>query len=608
MKTFYLRVRYTTVLLILLKLAGTDTFGQAPVINSLKLNGQLTWTYGYDAQTNHIARLETSPDLWTWHPIFYDFVSTNVYPPTNWPPPYYTLPTHVVRTNLVSFSPTNGFFRIAVQTNIPDPTLVLHLSFDDNFTNNGIVLDESGYGNHGFQYQTNRWPSTTIGPDGSQAALFHIYSDPFFTPIPANGFGVSGDYIVIKHTPELDYLTNATIAVWADYFAYDTNAIDIPWDTTLISAGGADVDYSWTVGRLNSGNTFFSFGTRILGFPDDATAMSGDSGGWHYYVLTFDGTTLKGYYQGTNFVSVPLPGVSALRLGGTYIGIGCWNHDGTPQLYDDDGQPNIGWITGAVDDIRIYRRTLNDAEVLALFSTFDHQPPTVPTGLQARAAASSQIELRWTPATDAFYLAGYTIRRNGAVVGTASSPMYVDTGLAPSTQYTYTIDAFDGAGNHSVQSLPLVTNTPASGSPIQVIVDDSDGAPWVSAAGSWAFDVGYVGSLYNSFHFGRASTGGQSVTLRPNLPQAGTYAVYLWYGEVGGPSVPTFVMATDVPVNIVTGGVTNTVIVNQQINFANWYSLGSYSFSAGTNNFVRIGVSGDQTTSYTAADAVMFVK
>jgi hyaluronate lyase len=57
----------------------------------------------------------------------------------------------------------------------------------------------------------------------------------------------------------------------------------------------------------------------------------------------------------------------------------------------------------------------------------------------------------------------------------------------------------------------------------------------------------------------------------------------------------------------VSSTATNTVSVNEQINYASWNYLGTYSFSAGTNGFVRIrtdGTGGDVVS----ADAVRFVK
>ena len=93
--------------------------------------------------------------------------------------------------------------------------------------------------------------------------------------------------------------------------------------------------------------------------------------------------------------------------------------------------------------------------------TVDSQPPTVLQNLTASAASSSAISLSWTASTDNVGVTGYTIYRGGVQVGTSSTNSYMDTGLAASTQYTYTVDAFDAAGNHSAQSTSASATTAA---------------------------------------------------------------------------------------------------------------------------------------------------
>ncbi|MDR3642147.1 MAG: fibronectin type III domain-containing protein [Candidatus Doudnabacteria bacterium] len=98
-------------------------------------------------------------------------------------------------------------------------------------------------------------------------------------------------------------------------------------------------------------------------------------------------------------------------------------------------------------------------------SVADTQPPTIPTNLSATAVSSSAINLSWTASTDNVGVTAYTIYRGGTQVGTSATNSYSDTGLTASTQYTYTVDAVDGAGNHSSQSASSQATTQSAPPP-----------------------------------------------------------------------------------------------------------------------------------------------
>ena len=96
--------------------------------------------------------------------------------------------------------------------------------------------------------------------------------------------------------------------------------------------------------------------------------------------------------------------------------------------------------------------------------TADTQPPSTPTGLAAVVGGASQISLSWNAATDNTGVTGYTVYRDGSVIATTNGPnatTYTDTGVAPGTTYTYTVDAFDSAGNHSAPSAAVTATTPS---------------------------------------------------------------------------------------------------------------------------------------------------
>ena len=92
----------------------------------------------------------------------------------------------------------------------------------------------------------------------------------------------------------------------------------------------------------------------------------------------------------------------------------------------------------------------------------DTTPPTVPTDVSATPIFPTVIHIDWNASTDNVGVAGYNVYRDGVFVGsTSTKTKYNDTGLTPNTTYTYTITAFDAAGNMSAQSTPVSATTPA---------------------------------------------------------------------------------------------------------------------------------------------------
>src|SRR5260221_5055564 len=85
--------------------------------------------------------------------------------------------------------------------------------------------------------------------------------------------------------------------------------------------------------------------------------------------------------------------------------------------------------------------------------------PTVPGGLAALAASSSQIKLSWKASTDNASGAGYNVFRNGVQIATTSALTYANTGLLPATTYGFAVAAFDAAGNSSAQSAAVSKRT-----------------------------------------------------------------------------------------------------------------------------------------------------
>ncbi|TBL71517.1 discoidin domain-containing protein [Paenibacillus thalictri] len=89
----------------------------------------------------------------------------------------------------------------------------------------------------------------------------------------------------------------------------------------------------------------------------------------------------------------------------------------------------------------------------------DTAAPSIPAGLSAVAVSGSQINLSWTASTDNVGVTGYDIYRGGSFLKNVTGTSASDTGLSPSTTYSYTVRAKDAAGNASAASAAASATT-----------------------------------------------------------------------------------------------------------------------------------------------------
>jgi hypothetical protein len=175
---------------------------------------------------------------------------------------------------------------------------------------------------------------------------------------------------------------------------------------------------------------------------------------------------------------------------------------------------------------------------------------------------------------------------------------YASAGLATGT-YSGAIVVTGAGATQTVAVLLTVTNTPVP--PVAEVIVDNTNTPNVTLVGAWTTSTwapGYWAANY--LHDGNAGKGTKSATFRPNLPVGGTYEVSMWW-----PAQTSYAWASNAPVDILSSSGTNTLLVNQKTNGSRWVVLGTYTFAAGTNGWVRIRT-GNTTGTYVIADAVRF--
>jgi exo-beta-1,3-glucanase (GH17 family) len=94
----------------------------------------------------------------------------------------------------------------------------------------------------------------------------------------------------------------------------------------------------------------------------------------------------------------------------------------------------------------------------------DTQAPTVPGGLAVAGTTQNSVSISWVGSGDNLGVAGYKIFRNSlpSPIGTTTNTVFTDTGLTPATTYTYTVAAFDAAGNVSATPPAVTAKTAAT--------------------------------------------------------------------------------------------------------------------------------------------------
>ena len=113
----------------------------------------------------------------------------------------------------------------------------------------------------------------------------------------------------------------------------------------------------------------------------------------------------------------------------------------------------------------------------------DYTAPNAPPDLAA-TTVDGGVEVSWKQPADDLGVTGYTVFRNGWPFATTSVPTLVDRQASPGQAYTYSVEAYDAAGNVSDPATTLLRQgTPAPerlsreflpGSSQLVVVDDRE--------------------------------------------------------------------------------------------------------------------------------------
>ena len=133
----------------------------------------------------------------------------------------------------------------------------------------------------------------------------------------------------------------------------------------------------------------------------------------------------------------------------TFLSIGCGSVDNTASTNSNNN--------GNDSDNGNSNNNGNDIEIRNEVS--DIVSPTVPADLNIISISLNHIELSWSASSDDVGVVGYRIYRNGNFFKSTTAVLISDSALNASSEYCYTVTAYDAADNESDHSTEVCDTT-----------------------------------------------------------------------------------------------------------------------------------------------------
>lgn len=156
----------------------------------------------------------------------------------------------------------------------------------------------------------------------------------------------SGNYIQIGDSGELDGMSQVTASVWAN-FDSTVNA------NVLVKEGDQSICWGINSG-FNGGGVEVTLVTENNGGTTVVVEDNFDLDSWNHYALTWDGSTLIGYKNGSQTASTSLNGNSVLN-------------NANPVMFGANSEKGKNYYDGSVCDGRLYNRALSTSEIETIY-------------------------------------------------------------------------------------------------------------------------------------------------------------------------------------------------------------------------------------------------
>ncbi len=122
----------------------------------------------------------------------------------------------------------------------------------------------------------------------------------------------------------------------------------------------------------------------------------------------------------------------------------------------------------------------------------DSEEPSAPSGLVSIYVTCTSISIGWAKAADNVGVKGYHVYRNGKKLVSTTSLSYTNTGLVPGKAYSYSVRAYDAAGNISDYSTTVRITTKSDSLP-----PTTPGKPLATSVGLSSVDLEWEPSTDN---------------------------------------------------------------------------------------------------------------
>lgn len=263
------------------------------------------------------------------------------------------------------------------------------------------------------------------------------------------------------------------------------------------------------------------------------------------------------------------------NVGAGYAEVGTWASSANAGYYGSDSRYNS---TGTGADTATWTPTIpknGKYNVYAWWVAGSNRPTNAVYQIQHQLGTSNIAANQSTNGSQWNLLGSFNLN-----AGTAGKVILTDNGTAGKVV--------------SADAVKLLYVGPQD--PVSVIADNVGGA--FTASANWVASTSNTGYYGANYHVRATASVSDPAAWTVNLPQAGSYKVYArWTSGTN--------RATVAPYQIVHSGGTTTVNVNQQTNNGTWVLLGTFNFTAGSAERVRLSC---WTTLgyYVVADAVKF--